>query len=275
MSERQFVTDEPPPRPSLDEGTSAHYSDATYYDRAYRRLKADLNFYLQTALEIGGPVLELGCGTGRVTFPIASAGIDIVGVDLSEEMLDTAEDKLEVLSPDVRERVTLLHEDVRSVDLDRKFRLIISPFNVLQHLYTRADVEKCLDVVKAHLMPRAGRFVFDVLQPDIRGLGRNPARKYKLGQVYHPLGDKRYFYQESFDYDPVMQVQYITMYFEDPDDPEGGSFETPLCHRQFFPAELEALLTYNGLRVLNRYGSFDRQFLQEDSESQIYLCKMK
>lgn len=278
-----FVTDEPPERPSLQAGTEAHYSDAGYYDRAYRRHRADLNFYLQTALEHGAPILELGCGTGRITLPLARAGLDIVGVDSSIEMLERAQEKLSTQADDVRSLVEFRQGDIRSFRFERdrqrgkgkpqKFRLIISPFNVMQHLYSLDDIERCLEMVRQHLMPRAGRFVFDVLMPDVRSFSRNPTRQYKLGKIYHPAGDKRYNYTESFDYDPVSQVQYIRMYFEDPDDP-GGSFETPLCHRQFFPAELEALLRYNGFEVVHRFGDFARNPLEEYSDSQIFVCRL-
>lgn len=279
-----FVTDLPPARPSLEQGTEAHYSDARYYDRAYKRHRADLNFYLQTALELGGPILELGCGTGRITLPLARAGLEVVGVDSSEEMLERALDKLSTQSDDVKRLVDLGYGDIRSLRLEgarkrknaetRRFRLIISPFNVLQHLYTLDDIERCLEVVRRHLMPRAGRFVFDVLMPDVRSLSRNPARRYKLGLLYHPAGDKRYHYTESFDYDPVAQIQYITMHFEDPDEP-AASFETPLCHRQFYPAELEALLRYNGFDVVHRFGDFDRNPLEEASDSQVFVCRLR
>lgn len=274
MTEKdQFVTEALPPRPDVLTGTVAHYSDAAYYDRAYKRYKADIDFYLQVALEHGGPILELGCGTGRVTIPLARAGFEVHGVDLSAPMLEAAADKVAAESDEVRSRITLCRGDIRRLSLKRTFRLILSPFNVLQHLYTRDDIERCFDVVKRHLMPRVGRFVFDVLMPDVRALSRNPTKQYKMGQLYHPAGDKRYFYRESFDYDPMTQVEFITMYFDDPDDPE-QSFETPLAHRQFFPLELEGLLHYNGFDPLECYGAFDREELQEDSDSQIYVCKL-
>lgn len=271
------VTDEPPPRPSLAEGTTAHYGDADYYDESYQRHRADVTFYLQTALEHGGPVLELGCGTGRVTLPLARAGIEVVGLDASDEMLQSAHEKLATQSQDVQARVTLVNADMRaiprSVAPDRAFRLVICPFNALQHLYSLEDLERCFEGVRRCLMPRAGLFGFDVLLPDVRALGRNPARRYKLGQVHHPAGDVRYGYEESFDYDPIAQVQYVAMYFEHPTDPE-LSFSTPLTHRQFFPEELRALLRYNGFEPVARYGSFDREPILETSSSQIYLCKL-
>ena len=167
MTRRRLnVTEPPPSRPGLREGTYAHYTDARYYDRAYRRHQGDINFYLQHALAQTGAVLELGCGTGRVTLPIARAGVKIVGVDLSAEMLRGLREKLDGEPAATRRRVELHHGALQQVELDQTFPLIISPFNVLQHLYGLTELEQCLEAVRRHLAP-GGQFVFDVLLPDM------------------------------------------------------------------------------------------------------------
>lgn len=273
MSERYWVTEKRPRRPDLERGTKSHYQDAEYYDRAYKTHKADIDFYLQNALEHGGPILELGCGTGRIAIPLARAGFSVTGVDISREMLAGMKRKLDAEPLEVRQRVKLKVADMRSVRLGRRYRLVLSPFNAMQHLYTLADFERFCRAVKRHLMPRAGRFVFDVLFPDVTAFSRNPTRRYKLGKIYHPGEGKKLLYQESFDYDPLAQVQFINMYFVDPDDEE-RSFDTPLAHRQFYPIELEALVRYNGFEPLYRFGDFDRSAISEDSESQIYVCRL-
>lgn len=261
------------PPEELEAGTSAHYLSAEYYDRVYRHYEHDIPFYMQVALEHGSPVLELGCGTGRITIPMARVGARVVGVDVHPTMLAAARERLEREEAEVRGRVELVGGDLREVDLGARFRLVAAPFNVLQHFYTREDLESFFAAVRRHLRPRVGRFVFDVLVPDPEALARDPERRYKLGKAWHPAGRKRYLYRESFAYDAATQVQTITMHFEDPHDP-AGSFSTPLCHRQLFPAELEALLHYNGFGVLERYGAFDRSPLEEVSETQVYVCAL-
>ena len=273
MSERYWVTEERPRRPDLESGTRSHYQSAEYYDRAYKTHKADIDFYLTTALEHGGPILELGCGTGRIALPLARAGFSVTGVDISPEMLGGLRRKLDEEPPEVRRRVKLEVADMRSLQLNRRYKLVISPFNAMQHLYTLDDFEQFCHSVKRHMMPRAGRFAFDVLLPDVTAFSRNPTRRYKLGKIFHPEAGKKLLYQESFDYDPIAQVQFINMHFTDPYDEE-RSFMTPLAHRQFFPIELEALIRYNGFETLYRFGDFDRSPLGEDSESQIYVCRL-
>jgi SAM-dependent methyltransferase len=259
--------------PTLQAGTEAHYEDARHYDHFYRRRKDDVRFYVETAVRLGGPVLELGVGTGRVALAIARAGIPVVGVDRMDPMLARAAERLEREPRAVRDRVELRRGDLLRVRLRRRFPLVISPFNVFMHLYTRPDMERALATVRSHLRPR-GRFVFDVLMPEARDLARNPAKVYRGGGVTHPETGRRFRYSENFQYDPVRQVQLITMAFQAQDDPQDLAV-TPLAHRQFFPAELEALLHYNGLAIEDRYGDFEGRPLTGDSESQVVIARAR
>ncbi|MBW2161849.1 MAG: class I SAM-dependent methyltransferase [Deltaproteobacteria bacterium] len=125
-------------------GSEAHYEDGRYYDQAYRRRRHDVRFYTGLAVESGGPVLELGAGTGRVALAIAKAGIDVVGIEPMEPMLEQARERLARLSRAARDRVELRKGDVERLRLRRKFPLVIAPFNVWMHLYAREDIERSL-----------------------------------------------------------------------------------------------------------------------------------
>lgn len=254
-------------------GTEAHYQDAAYYDQAYRRRREDVLFYADRAEESRGPVLELGVGTGRVALEIAKRGVDLVGIDRMPEMLRRARERLARLPAERRERVELRRGDMRRVRLGRSFPLVISPFNVFMHLYDREDVEQAFETVRAHLTPR-GRFIFDVLLPDPKALARDPSRIYRCGTIKLPGDGRRYKYGENFQYDPVGQVQLITMAFQAEDD-RNDLFVTPLTHRQFFPAELEALLHYNGFRIEARFGGFQGEPLTGESESQVIVARLR
>lgn len=255
----------------LRAGTTAHYEDAEYYDQAYRRRREDVRFYAELAARARGPVLELGAGSGRVTLAMAAAGAEVVGVDAMTPMLTRARARLARAPKTVRERVTFVRGDLRRVRLRRRFALVVAPFNVFMHLYTRRDLEAAFATVRAHLAPR-GRFVFDVLLPYAKNLVRDPSRFYRSPDVTMPSDRRRYRYAESFQYDPVTQVQLVTMAFSERDRPE-NTFVVPLAHRQLFPAELEALLHYNGLDVVARYGDFARQPMTETSESQVIVTR--
>lgn len=256
----------------LREGTEAHYRDASYYDHAYGRRKDDVAHYTRLARKHGGPVLELGVGTGRVAESIAKAGIDVVGIDTMPTMLARAKERLARSAPEVRDRVTLDRGDLRTLRLKRKFPLVISPFNVFMHLYGREDVEAALDTVSRHL-ETDGLFAFDVLMPDAASLARDPARLYRCGTV-KPPGRERMRYSEAFDYDPVAQVQHVSMVFE-PDDEHAAPDIQRLSHRQFFPRELETLLHYNGFAIERLYGGFLREPFDAAAESQVIVARRR
>jgi len=139
-----------------------------YSERTERDLmsanEGDVAFYVDLARKSGGPVLELGCGNGRVLLPIARAGIEITGVDLSGGMLRVAESRVSREPRDVARRVTLIHGDMRDFDLDEKFALVIIAFRSFQMLLTPEDEQACLSAVRRHLLP-GGRLVIDIFDP--------------------------------------------------------------------------------------------------------------
>lgn len=141
---------------------------ADLYDKQYASYRDDVPFYLRAADDIGSPVLELGAGTGRVTEALARAGHSVVAVDASAAMLERAAARLTTAG--VSGSVELVHGDMRSVRLDRRFPLVIAPFNALMHLYTIADQDAALGRVAEHL-DDGGVFAFDLYVPRFGPMG--------------------------------------------------------------------------------------------------------
>jgi SAM-dependent methyltransferase len=218
-------------------------------------------------------VLELGVGTGRVALALAKAGVEVLGIEPVAAMLEHARRKADALPGAAQTKLQLRKGDARRLRLGRKFGLVIAPFNVFMHLYTQRDVEQTLASVRAHLAPR-GRLVFDVSMPDLRLMTRSPARLYRGPDVVHPGTGARYQYFEAFAYDPVRQVQMVSMVFQNPNDPSDAK-SLPLSQRQFFPAELRSLLHYNGFTIEHMWGAFDRSAPNADSESQIVVARAR
>ncbi len=250
-------------------GSAAHYEDPAYYAHAYADRVDDVRYYVELAKRSGGPVLEYGCGEGRIAIPIAREGVDVVGVDLSAPMLAALARKLADEPREVRARVRTKNADMRAARLSRRFPLVLCTFNTFLHLYTREDVERFLARVRAHLAPK-GRFVFDTSLPSPVDLARNPARAWRLPRIKMPDG-RRYTYHERFDYEPIRQVLFVSMEFTDV--ATGESFTTPLAHRQFFPRELEALLHYNGFEVEDLSADFGSGPVDRYSDSLVWTCK--
>jgi len=236
-----------------DAGATSHFDEPEYYDKAYRHRFEDVEFYMRLAERSGGPVLEFGVGTGRVALPIARAGVSVTGVDRSTEMLSELRRKVAGEPKDVRRRMRVVRGDMRRLRLQRRFPLVIAPFNAVLHLYDRADVEAFFSTVRAHLAPR-GRLVFDFSLPRAENLNADPNHRYGAPRFRHPRTQSLVRYGERFEYDPFRQVLLVSMEFSPLDGNE--PWTVPLAQRQFFPQEMAVLLHYNGFSDLRWYPDF-------------------
>src|SRR5262245_22537391 len=115
------------------------------------RDRGDVAFFVGAAQESGGPVLEIGCGTGRVLLPTARAGVSITGLDASPSMLAICRRRVAAEPEAVRARIDLVEADMRSFQLGRRFALATIPFRPFQHLLTLVDQLNCLLRIREHL----------------------------------------------------------------------------------------------------------------------------
>jgi SAM-dependent methyltransferase len=258
----------------VDAGSREHYSDAALYDYEYRRRRADVTFYRELAKERlpgGGDILELGAGSGRVTIPLARDGHRVVAIDQAPAMLAKLRERVAALPAASRERVEVRAGELCTFQVKKRFPLVIAAFNVLEHLYTRVEVNACLERVREHLAP-GGVFAFDVQLPDLAWLLRDPTKRWAKTKFTDPATGRGVVYSTNHDYDPVSQIALIRIYYDPVDGGPGGRV-VKLTQRKFFPAELEALIAHAGMRLVDRYGDFFRGPLDAGSDSQIALCE--
>jgi SAM-dependent methyltransferase len=135
---------------------------ARIYDPWSRSVTEDVGFYVERALASGGPVVELAVGTGRIAVPIAQAGVDVIGVDSSREMLAVARASAEAAG--VSERLDLRVGDLREPPVPERVNLAICPFRSLLHMEEEAEKLRALRAARALLLP-GGTYVFDVFAP--------------------------------------------------------------------------------------------------------------
>jgi SAM-dependent methyltransferase len=140
---------------------SAYDAIARTYDPWSVSVIEDVPFYVAEAERSGGPVLELGVGTGRIAVPVAATGIEVIGVDLSAGMLEVARERAELAGV----TVDLRQGDMRDPPVDGQFPLVLCPFRSLLHMETDTDRRLALRAVSSRLAPGHGRFVFDVFTP--------------------------------------------------------------------------------------------------------------
>ncbi|MEZ4403088.1 MAG: class I SAM-dependent methyltransferase [Kofleriaceae bacterium] len=253
-------------------GAREHYRDVALYDYEYRRRREDVAYYVALAERVlGGPgdILELGCGTGRITAALARAGHRVVALDAEPTMLAGLAARRRALPAAVAARIEPVRGDLRDFAVGRRFGLIIAGFNVLEHLYTRVELAACLGRVRHHLAVD-GCFGFDVQLPDPAWLARDPDRRWARTRFTHPVTGVPTWYSTNHDYDPVSQIVLIRLYYQ---PCAGGPEEVVLLsQRKYYPAELEALVAHSGLRVVERHGDFAGGPLGPGSDSQILLC---
>jgi len=247
--------------------TLLFYRDGNNYDAMHRKLPfIDTPFYVGEAKESRGPVLELACGTGRLTIPIAQAGVEIVGLDQSASMLAYARKKAGEAQVDIE----WVEADCRHFDLERKFALIFMAFHSMQHLHDQASLTAFFERVRAHLAP-GGRFIFDVFNPSIAILSREPKQRY-VDRIFEDPEDRGTVTLETTAvYDDAAQVANITLYFS---LPGAKDFRVePLNLRCFFPQELDLIVRTNGFDIENKYGNFERKAFGGGDPKQIVICR--
>jgi SAM-dependent methyltransferase len=213
----------------MNDDHPSFFSDAQRYDLVIGAYASgdQLDFYHNQVARYGEPVLELACGSGRFTIPLANEGINITGVDISEDMLNLAKLK----ASKARVNIRFMQGDMRSFDLGEKFKFIFIPAQSLSHLHTREEVENCFSCVRRHLADE-GRFLIELFNSSVSMLARGTGR-YPVGQYNDPKGDSQVFVTEEVNYDSASQVNHIQWFFRN----EGGNDEVMLSFemRKFFP----------------------------------------
>jgi len=245
------------------------YGDARRYDLVMGGYAVGdmLEFYRRQISRYGQPVLELACGTGRLTIPLAEDGVDIVGLDLSTQMLELAEAK----ARGRRLSVHFVRGDVRAFDLGRRFKFIFIPAQSLSHLHERDELESCFACVRRHLA-EGGRFLIELFNPSVKLLSREPEQSHPVGRGEYEEADGggRVIVTARSRYDAATQVNHVRYHFR----PEEGEEEVLSFEmRQFFPQEIDALLVYNGLRIEKKYGWYDEAAFGSDSPKQLIVCQ--
>jgi len=234
---------------------------ARLYDQVipYRE-RPDVKFFIEAAVESGGPVLEVGCGTGRVLIPVARAGITITGLDLSTYMLDVCRAALQDEPGEIQERVTLVQGDMRNFDLGREFSLVTTPFRPFQHLITPEDQIQCLENIHRHLEP-GGVLILDIFNPSLAGITADNIGQ-EVGaepEFTTPEGIKVRRFNQTNKRDHFKQVLDVELiyYLTHPDGKEERIVHA-FQMRYLFRYEAEHLLARCGFEVLNLYADYEK-----------------
>ena len=252
----------------IDHDNLEEFRDPQTYDLVDEGYYDDYPLTEQWARVLGGPLLDLACGTGRMALRLAALGYQVTGVDITPEMIARARQKAakQGLSID------WVVGDVRAFRLQKQFSFIYMLENVFQFFLTRADQEAMLARVREHLLPQ-GCFLFETRNPNPRNLlvGRRPeGEEFTLPDGGHLLITEKHYY------DPMTQIQHYTRLFtflHPGGQREEKTLRTDL--RYVFPQEMEALLFYNGFQIRTCYGNWQQEPLTATSPAMIYVCQRR
>jgi SAM-dependent methyltransferase len=250
-----------PERPS-----EKYYRDtARFYDTLLGR--PDENLYLVLAKRFGSPILELACGTGRITLLLAQAGYEITGIELSPEMLEIAQEKLQQLPEEVQSRVSLNHADITDFHLKRRFAMIIIPWS-FKYLLTTDDQLACLRQVREHLADD-GVFILDLYPREVIDMGEKDSQTVEVDgatirrtSVYSTNILTQLRHTAS-----VIDVAYS--------DGRVEHVETESIVSIIMPRETELLLRLAGFEIAEEYGGEDFSEYTLENWKRVLVLKKK
>ena len=256
---------------------------ADYYDESPIVLgrTRDVAFYRDAVREFGDPVLELGCGTGRIALALAEAGRRVTGLDISQRMLDRCSHKRAQLPKETQERVHLAQGDMTRFDLGEKYRLVIIPFRPFQHLLETGQQISCLESVRKHLHAgrrfgeRKGKLILDVFQTDAERMHDPEYQKEATVAEYTtPDGRRVRIAERVTAFHRAEQRNDVEMIFYVA-DARGKEQRLVFAWtlRYFFRYEVEHLLARCGFQVTAVYGDFDRSPLADTSPEMIFVAE--
>jgi len=248
------------------------YRWTDYYDLTQQGVPGDVEFYLELARQAKGKVLELACGTGRITIPLAQAGVDVTGLDLSAEMLERARKKAQ--ESGVGDRLRLLQGDMRHFQLGQTFSLIMIPFRSFLHLLHIHEQMKALQCIRQHLAP-GGKLAMNVFVPKIEQFVEE-AEKFSLRGTYRLENGDEVAMWDYTRFDHFQQLSEVTRIYErtDPNGVVTERVKGRFTLRYIYPAELHHLLRLNGFKVVQRYGSFSKEPFNAKSKELILVAEL-
>lgn len=245
------------------------FQDPANYDLEEIPTSSDrIAFYVATAVEVGGPVLEIACGTGIVAIPVAQRGLAVTGVDLAAPMLAHAREKTE------HHGLTIewVRADARSFDLGRRFRFIYITGNAFQAFQTREDQAAFLNCVRRHLATD-GVFAFETRNPAGHDLTTRLDEEFWFRYVN--VEGCEVAVSGIQDYDPATRVLHWTT-FRRWRDATGARRKTTRIACRFTDVDtLDSLLREAGFDALRRYGGWAREPFTPTSPGIVSVCVVR
>ncbi len=258
-----FLTKEPMTMDNLEE-----YDHPALYDAENEGFDSDFAFIEKWAALMGGTVIDLACGTGRTTIPLAERGYPMIGIDFHEGMLEHARHKSAQEHTDIRWEL----QNCEELNLDVKSSLIFMVGNGFQHFLTNEAQDKLLDSVCKHLK-ESGIFIFNTRFPNKEELLASAEEEY--WKTYKDEQGKEIDVYTKSDYDALTQVQEyeISRRLKREDGTVQSVHQSGIKLRYTYPMEMERTLARHGLKVIELYGDWEENPPADSKPELIYVCQ--
>ncbi|MFE7062521.1 class I SAM-dependent methyltransferase [Sutcliffiella sp. NPDC057660] len=239
------------------------YNNPILYDQENESFQDDIPFLLKWANKTEGPIIDIACGTGRATIPLAEAGFEMIGVDINGKMLDEAKRKAaELLIP-----IQWEEQDCTDFQLEAKSNLIFTVGNSFQHFLTNEAQDMLLKSVGKHL-EMGGIFIFGTRFPSSEELLQPSTEEYWRSYKDGDTQQKVDVYTIS-EYDPIEQLQHYTTIRR----MKESEASTRITLRYTYPKEMERLLTKHGFKILHVFQDLKETPLSKDAYQMVCICE--
>jgi SAM-dependent methyltransferase len=228
---------------------------ARFYDAENVDMTDDLSFYSELAAEYGGPILDVGCGTGRVMLHLAQEGHICVGVDTSPQMLERGRRKLHALG-DLSATVTFIEGDIATHQAPQTYRMILLTYHAFMHFQEQSEQLRILKQL-ANNLADGGVLVFDLPNAG-EAFSTQDDHAMSLERTFVEPETGHLVVQQSVStLDRATQKLYVTwIYDEVAEDGTVRRTVAPLVLRYVFLSELRLLLAASGLECIEAHGDY-------------------
>jgi ubiquinone/menaquinone biosynthesis C-methylase UbiE len=245
------------------------YADPVLYDKENENYQDDVDFLRRWVDGISGPIIDLACGTGRATIPLAIEGHELIGVDVHRGMLEEAKRK----SGQLPVTISWVEQDCTDLFLNVSSAMIFCVGNSFQHFLTNENQDSLLRSVNRHLVD-GGLFIFDTRFPNSEELLQPSTKEYWKTYEDKETNSQVAVYTIS-SYDSLNQIQHYTTIREFLNHEKEIVKETRsnIKLRYVYPKEMERLLKTHGFEIINVFGGWDESPITNLNSQMIYVCR--
>lgn len=238
------------------------------FDIICTRQKQDVQFWNLMVKRYGDPILELGCGAGRISLPLAEKGYKITALDYSEKMID----ELKLKSTNLSNLIPVVG-DMKDFSFDKKFKFAFISYSSFQLLLTREQQEKCLNLIYDHL-EEDGVVGFDIAACVCEGDDEQIEEPLYTAQF--PLNNSQITMYSTYKTDRLNMIRHWSdEYIEYRKDGTQQSYINKISLKDCSPDYMYYILDKCGFEIEHIYGDFHLGMLTEESFNALYLARKK